>query len=1049
MGILGQGAGYGDALAGLGQLGVRGIKRLYIDAGPSEQSGMPKNRWMFARTLALAGLLLCGLVCEASAAGGVRFSIDKWVSAEDGLPQSSVIALTQTRDGYLWLGTLNGLARFDGARFTVFNEGNTPGLNSSQIVRLFEDSHGNLWIGTQTAGASLVKDGRVIGLNIGRGSSEGRLMAATEDRNGSVWLYTADGQLCRYQDGKVDIWATATNSSCRALITEKSGLMWVGSDRGLFAIRPGASSNSTALALEQELSVGKLDLLLASERGGHWRLVDGRVQKWDANRLERDWGAYPWTNGVTVYAACEDLQGNLVVGTLGQGIFWFDAQGKATCLSTNDGLSENTILSLQSDREGSLWVGTDGGGLNRVKRQVFESVEQCQGWTVRSVVEDRDAGLWFSAVGVGTPAGAYHLKDGVLKHYDVLEGGHNFFVRTMFVDRDQRVWAGTFGGGLYQLQEGEFRPAPGFPEAVNREIFAIHQDRSGQLWVGTQGGLARWDGQSWKVFATGDKPSGNIVRALADDAEGNLWIGTYEGLDVLRDGKITSVVQQKGLPGEHISSLYADKAGVLWIGTDGKGLARFYKGKWTSYMMKDGLISDSIGYLQEDDQGDQGYLWMGSNAGLMRAPKKALNDFAAGLTNFIPCRAYGRRDGLPTSECSSGSQPAACRTRDGRLWFPTIKGLASVDPAQLILNTNPPAVMIEGVLIEGREVTPSRLRTRLPPIVTVPPDKELLEIQYTGLNLPAPDRVRFKYRLEGHETAWTEARSVTSVHYTKLSPNNYRFHVIACNEDGFWNETGATLAIVVEPPFWRTWWFLSAMSLLLLAAIIGVVHYVSTQRLQRQLEGMRQQQALEKERSRIARDIHDQVGASLTQVSMLGEMVESDKDLPEEVEAHARQISQTARETSHALDEIVWTVNPSNDTLDGLVNYICKYAQEYLAVADVRYRLDVPAELPATPISPEVRHNVFLAAKESVTNVVKHAKASSAWIRLRIEPGTFTLEIQDDGRGPGGVGSKAAQSRNGLRNMHKRMEDIGGSFSITPVPEGGTLVRLTVPIKNR
>ena len=228
--------------------------------------------------------------------------------------------------------------------------------------------------------------------------------------------------------------------------------------------------------------------------------------------------------------------------------------------------------------------------------------------------------------------------------------------------------------------------------------------------------------------------------------------------------------------------------------------------------------------------------------------------------------------------------------------------------------------------------------------------------------------------------------------------------------------------------------------------MVGAVYYVSTQKLQRQVAGLRQQQALETERARIARDIHDQVGASLTQLSLLGEMVEADKDSPEEAQGHARQISQTARETTRALDEIVWTVNPSNDTLDGLINYICKHAQDYLAVAGLRYRLDAPAELPATAISPETRHNVFLAAKEAVTNVVKHARASEAVLRLRLEPESFTLEIEDDGRGPAGLEEKAAESRNGLRNMRQRMEDVGGSFSIGPAPRGGTVVRLTVPL---
>jgi signal transduction histidine kinase len=253
------------------------------------------------------------------------------------------------------------------------------------------------------------------------------------------------------------------------------------------------------------------------------------------------------------------------------------------------------------------------------------------------------------------------------------------------------------------------------------------------------------------------------------------------------------------------------------------------------------------------------------------------------------------------------------------------------------------------------------------------------------------------------------------------------------------------LGLIILPPFWRTWWFLSASALLLLSMIIGSVHYVSTQKLQRQLALLRQQEALEIERSRIARDLHDQLGANLTQVALLGEMAEADKNLPEEIEAHARQISQTARETTRALDEIVWTVNPSNDTLDGLINYVCKYAQEYLAIAGLRYRLEVPPQLPPLPISPELRHNVFLAAKEAVNNVVKHSQASSAWIRLQLHSDRFVLEIEDDGRGL--PESATAKGRNGLRNMRKRMADVGGHFEVSPRDGGGTSVRLIAPLK--
>ena len=251
---------------------------------------------------------------------------------------------------------------------------------------------------------------------------------------------------------------------------------------------------------------------------------------------------------------------------------------------------------------------------------------------------------------------------------------------------------------------------------------------------------------------------------------------------------------------------------------------------------------------------------------------------------------------------------------------------------------------------------------------------------------------------------------------------------------------------MVEPPFWRTWWFLGVAFASVVGMVAGIVHYISTQKLQRQLADMRQQEALEKERLRIARDIHDQLGANLTQVSLLGELIEGDKDQPDEVAGHAKQIQATALETSRALDQIVWTVNPSNDTLDGLVNYLCKYAQEYLAVAGLKYRLEVPPDLPNTPITPEIRHNLFLAAKEAINNVVKHAQADSAWIRLKLEPGRFTIEIQDDGKGPAGMNEKRAQSRNGLRNMGRRLEDVGGRFEIAPVPERGTLVRLVAPL---
>ena len=1022
---------------------VSSPEHIHIHLGSFEKLGMPK----YCRALLFAGLLLCESVSAFSAIAGVagqpgsHFIVDAWGTRE-GLPQSSVISVIQTRDGYLWLGTLNGLVRFDGIRFTNFDEEITPGLNSDRIICLFEDSHTNLWVGTDKGGVGLVLDGKVKNLELGRAGQEGKLTSVCEDSTGTVWFYTADSHLARYQHGKMEVLNLnfPTPPICRMIAAEKSGALWVADVSGMFSIRPG-NFNPQAIVVDESIRAERLDYILASRNGGIWRLMNGRVQKWKSGGLEKDFGKYPWGN-LPVKAACEDKDGNLIVGTRGAGVFWYEADGKFHQVSEGEGLSSAFVLSLCMDREGNLWVGTDGDGLDRVKRKVFNMPAELHPWAALSLSEDAQGGLWttFNAQGL-----SYCLTNSVQDFgVGVLSNAWS-----VLVDDRQQVWAGTLYEGLFQFQTNRFQPAPG-AEILGPWVYALFQDHNGKLWAGTQNGLACRDGQNWKMFTTRDGLSENTVRAIAEDAEGNFWVGTEgRGLNYFKDGKFISYQQtEDGLPGNDISALYLDKDGVLWVGTAGHGLAQFRNGKWARFSTaRGGLASNSIGYIIEDDEGN---LWIGSNMGLMRIQKKSLNDFALGTTNSISCRTYGEADGLPTRECSIGAQPAAIRTHDGRLWFPTVKGFVSVNPAELKPNLRPPPVMIESVRVDGHEQRTNLLASAWPQSITIAPgNKQLmvqLEIHYTALNFTAPDEVRFKYRLEGRETAWTEVGNTRVAYYSEVPPGHYRFHVIACNEDGVWNENGSFLDVTVQPQFWQTGWFRATAIVCFLGFIIAVVRYLSTQKLHRQLQILKQREALERERSRIARDLHDQLGANLTQVALLGEMAGADKNAPEEIEAHAQQISQTARETTRSLDEIVWAVNPANDTLDGLVNYICKYAQEYFALAGLRYRADVPAQLPASTIPPEVRHNVFLAFKEAVNNVVKHAQASEARIRLQLQPGGFTLEIEDNGRGLVSPDTGAAATRNGLRNMRKRMEGLHGEFSIGPGTDGGTLVRLTIPI---
>jgi ligand-binding sensor domain-containing protein/signal transduction histidine kinase len=952
--------------------------------------GQSPEKWRMPirRTLSFARALLCvfltAISAIAAAPSDFPFIVDSW-SVEDGLPDNEAISILQTKDGYLWIGTLHGLVRFDGNQFTAFDEMNTPGLKSDKIIFLYEDQQTNLWVGTQSSGLAVIRNGMIKSFEA-ETAKAGAITFARQDMGGL--LFCSESGIVLYRDGKMNFYPNA---------------------------------------ISPQLFFQARHLLVPSRDGGMWQLYES-IQKVNDNRVVKNFGACPWGNAQIVRAACEDTEGNLIVGTLGAGVFWFQPDGHYRRISTAEGLSSDFVLSLCLDNEGDLWVGTDGGGLNRVKRKIFDSLPGLHPWTARSVAQDARGGLWtaFNAKGLS------YWNAGMARDFSIGQLSNSW---TVLVDQKQNVWAGTHDEGLFWFQTNAFMSAPG-AQSIGPGIFALFQGRDGRLWVGGQNGLGCREGEHWKLSTTNEGLADNMVTAIAEDSKSNLWIGMGNGgVDYFDGQKFSHQTREDGLPGNDISCLYIDSDGILWVGTAAHGLARFENGKWESFSTRDGLASDSVSYIIGDDEGN---LWIGSNRGLMRIERKA---FIQGEAFF--CRIFGRNDGLPTRECSSGSQPAAIRAHDGRLLFPTTKGLVSIASSAQKPNPRWPQVLIESVYADnGPNQNTNPLNSAWSPVVTVPAGGRLLEIHYTALNFSAPQAVRFRYHLEGRPVI--EVGNTRVVRYTDLPPGDYRFNVTACNEDGTWNPTGAWLDIYVLPHFWQTKTFQLVVILFLLAAIIGTVRYISTQKLHRELQALKQKEVLERERARIARDLHDQLGANLTQVALLGELAEADKNIPGEVESHAQQISLTARETTRSLDEIVWAVNPSNDTLEGLANYACKYAQEYAALAGLPCRVDFPAQLPATVIPPEVRHNVFLAFKEAVHNVIKHAQAHEVWIRLRLQPERFILEVEDNGRGLDK--QMINQNRNGLRNMQKRMTDIGGEFSISSGANGGTLVRLTVPV---
>jgi signal transduction histidine kinase/streptogramin lyase len=773
--------------------------------------------------------------------------------------------------------------------------------------------------------------------------------------------------------------------------------------------------------------------------------------------------AYAWGNS-PIYDLYEDSHSRLWVATMGSGLFRYNPDGTMLHLEKKDGLPTGFVRCVIEDREGNMWIGMEGGGLCRLRPATFKSLGVQQGLSsdqVTSVCESTDGSFWIAMDGEGLD---HLLSDGTVNHYGSSHGLSNGHVWSVLQDRRGVVWAGTWAG-LFRRQEDGFAD---LSDGVNIgwPVFATYEDHRGGLWLGQQGfgALTRLSGKEHELIRIPGTSSSLDVRVMVQDSAERLWVGTEnEGLYGCLKGQWTHYGKKDGLASDTIWSLCAENDGTLWIGTCGGGLSRWQNNAITTWTTRDGLLNDVICQILQDDKGN---LWVGSYSGVFRVNKQQMLQCAAN-SNLVRCVSYDKADGLPSLECVGGFQPSSLRSRDGRLWFPTVKGFAIVDPAQVPHNPLPPPVLIDGVIVDGSTVLPrgnSVGPETLEAGVEVPAGKHRVEIQYTALSLTAPKKARFKYKLEGLETSWNEAATKRSAEYSYIPPGHYEFHVIACNNDEVWNDAGVSLAVTVLPYFWQTGWFMTLVALISLGSVGGSVRYAVRRKLQRKIEHIERERAIEAERGRIANDIHDDLGAGLTEIVILGELAQSPKGSPDTVQADIRRVTDKARALAHSLDEIVWAVNPENDMLDNFVSYACNFVHDYLQLAGIRCRLDVPPTLPDIPLTADIRHNLLMILKEALNNIVKHADASEVSIQIGVERAQFTIRVRDNGKGfhlqptPDAKAGLAAENaacanrglqRNGLTSMRKRMKALNGQFRLQSQPGQGTQLELTVYLRNR
>jgi ligand-binding sensor domain-containing protein/signal transduction histidine kinase len=974
------------------------------------------------------------------------YSLRSW-QTDEGLPDNAVQAIAQTPDGFLWVGTHGGLARFDGSQFVCYDSRNTPALKNSSITALCAGKDGSLWIGTDGGGLVRLSQGVFTQFSRANGLAGDQVSSIYDSGDGSLWIGTATG-MSRYRNGQFRTYTERDgllSDSIRYIYQDLDKNLWVATGKGLN--RLSLFDTNASYAMPYGLPNNSVRVVYQDQGGRIW-IGSNNGLLWYDWFWKIDFYAYNTKYGLSdalVSAICDDGAGNLWVGTYG-GLNRFHDSRFYPQLDS-DGQPFGKVSTIFQDREGDLWVGSSEG-LTRLTPEKFFTYTKQQGLShnnVMSVLQDVPGNIW-----IGTWGGGLDELQGEKVTVRSSASTNDLspdLILSLCKGRDGSLWAGAdFDGGLTRIKNGQTTHYTWRDGLINGGLRVLHEDASGNLWIGTDHGVSCFKDGKFLTNGVTESLADFGVRDICEGERGSLWFATQKGLVRWQAGQYTLFGAADGLSTSAMAALYMDDEGTLWIGTSGGGLDRYRNGQFTAYSTRQGLFSDEILGILED----HGWLWMSSPQGIFRVRKADLDAFDGGKIDTIPCLAYGKNDGMESPECNGGGKPSAWKSDDGRLWFTTSKGLVTVDPQNIKIDEEPPTVVIETVAADQKVIEDGRstvagaafVLARRFSDLNVAPGRGDLEFQFAALTFSAPEKDRFKYRLEGVDSGWVDGGVRRAAYYNNLAPGNYHFQVEACNKDGVWNHAGATIALVLMPHYWQMLWFRGLVACVGAGCACGAAFYVSRRRMQQKFVLLEQQHAIEKERGRIARDMHDQIGSGLTQIGLLGEFARRASGKNGHANHHVDRICDTARELAQTLDEMVWMVNPKNDTLNKLGLYIAAYAEEFFKATSIRCRLDVPPRLPAWPLPAEMRHDLFLTVKEALNNIAKHSRASEARVKLNLEGDVLEIQIEDDG--VGFPADTKCLSRNGLSNMKERVQENGGTFEVFSQPNNGTRISVKV-----
>jgi signal transduction histidine kinase/ligand-binding sensor domain-containing protein len=977
--------------------------------------------------LLIPALLLC-----AGSAGGLdpgraagEFARRAW-QTDSGLPQNTVHSIAQTGDGYVWVATEEGLARFDGLSFRIFDRQNTPALKSNDVRALLAAGKaGDLWVCT-AAGLALLSGGGWRTFTTADGLASDDVASAYEDRAGAIWFATSAG-LSRYADGKFTSYTSKeglTGGGVLAVSQDAEAGLLIGTDEGLTRLRETAFGREVGTPASSPRGVAAI---ARGEDGCMWLGSPAGLACLRGDDVVKTYTTADGLPNDRVTALLAGGGGDLWVGTAG-GLARLRGGRFETFKGEDDGLSDGIILSIFEDAEGSLWVGTESEGLTQLKDRKFTTYTTREGLAsdlVKSIYEDRQGGVWVGTYGGGLSL----LKDGRFKTYTTDDGLASNIVLSLAEGADGALWVGT-PDGLSRLHDGKFTTytsAEGLPNDFVRSIYA---DRAGALWVGTRGGLARLRGEEFETYTTAEGLPDNFVGTVYEDSAGVLWVGTLGGLSRFEGGRFKTYTTRDGLSDNVVISVHGDAEGRLWIGTNGGGLNLFKDGRFTPFTTRDGLPNDTVYRVLEDGRGR---LWMSCNKGVFRLDKSELEEFAAGRRRALEPVVYGTADGMRTRECSGGGHPSAWRGADGRLWFSTIKGVATIDPEHTPTNAQPPPAVVEQVRVDGEAVAAAA-------DLSLPPGKSRFDFYYAGLSFVAPEKVRYRYKLEGFDKDWVDGGDRRVAYYTNLGPGEYRFLVIACNNDGVWSSRPATFRFQLRPHFYRTYWFYA-----LVVVGLGLLAW--------QLYALRLRQvrarygAVLQERNRIAREIHDNLAQEILGISVQLEIVaRTMASAPDAARKHLDRARALVRSSVAEARRYVWDLRSQSLDERDLPAALAEMTRRLTAESGVQTQFNVSGTF--RPLAPQVENNLLRIGQEAVGNAVRHAQAKTVTVSLDFGAREVRLEVKDDGRGFDAASYDGGRGGHfGLVGMRERAEQMGGRAEVRSEPGQGTEVTVRVPIE--